>query len=93
LPYIIESGPEIIGSHSSHQRRILHLDQQEYFSGAKIRLGRGLLRIFRQHQDETVIRQYIKNQSVHHQSKTWTQEEKEYQLMISNLLQPFRRGR
>lgn len=40
-----------------------------------------------------VVRQYIQNQSVHHQSKTWTQEEKEYQLMISKLLQPFHWGR
>jgi len=39
-----------------------------------------------------VIRHYIQNQQQHHQTKTWAQEEKEYQRMITKLLQPFRWG-
>ena len=40
-----------------------------------------------------VVRHYIQYQEIHHQNKTWAQEEKEYQAMITKLLSPFRLDR
>jgi putative transposase len=40
-----------------------------------------------------VVRQYIQNQVIHHSTKTWAQEEHDYQMMISKLLKPFQWGR
>jgi REP element-mobilizing transposase RayT len=39
------------------------------------------------------VRDYIQNQEIHHKTKSWEQEEKEYQAMITKLLSPFRLDR
>lgn len=40
-----------------------------------------------------VVREYIRNQEHHHRDKSWEQEQKEYQTMITRLLKPFRLDR
>jgi putative transposase len=39
------------------------------------------------------VRQYIQNQEIHHQNKSWQQEELDYQALITKLLTPFRLDR
>ena len=71
-------------SHWMNQTLFLTLDfkwAHEYYATS---VSRSLL---------PTVRQYIQNQEEHHQNRSWEQEESAYQLLITNLLNPFRLDR